>query len=90
MAEIHAADTSLKAYPWRYLVKTYLPGVSFAQARQTMSQTEIAIAFSQIGRAVGELHAIHFSAYGELDANLKLKPGMKLLQALQDTRWDDY
>ena len=84
MAEIFAADTSLKAYPWRYLVKTYLPGVSFAQARQTMSQTEIANAFSQIGSAVGELHAIHFPAYGELDGNLKLVPGLKLLEALQE------
>lgn len=84
MAEIYAADTSQQVYPWRYLVKRYLPGVSLAQARVAMSEGEIGNAFSQIGRAVGELHAIHFQAFGELDAYLNPSPGLGLLEALQD------
>lgn len=84
MAEIYAADASQQTYPWRYLVKSYLPGVSLAQARLTMNESEIGKAFGQIGKAVGELHAIHFQAFGELDANLNLTPGLGLLEALQE------
>lgn len=83
MAEIYAADVSQQTFPWRYLVKSYLSGVSLAQARLSMHDSDIGKAFSQIGKAVGELHAIHFQGFGELEANLNLSPGLELLEALQ-------
>ncbi len=83
MPHVFAADISQQIYPWCYLVKDYLPGVSLAQARLSMSATEIGDAFLQIGQAVAELHAMRFPAFGELDVDLNPSPALNLFSAIQ-------
>jgi Ser/Thr protein kinase RdoA (MazF antagonist) len=66
MPEVLAADTSYRTWPWRYFIKTHVPGQEWAVAQRQMSPQEMSDAYRQIGRAVAQLHSIHFPAFGEL------------------------
>ncbi len=66
MPEVIAVDVSYRKWPWRYFVKTHIPGREWVVARKQMSAAELADAYEQIGRAVGELHAIEFPTFGDL------------------------
>lgn len=61
-----AADTSCRAWPWRILIKTHIPGQEWAGARGLMSPAEQAGAHRQMGEAVAQLHTIGFPGFGEL------------------------
>ena len=67
MPDVLAVNMSYQAWPWRYLIKTHIPGQEWAVVRHQMSREELANAYQQIGDAVAQLHAIHFPAFGELD-----------------------
>ncbi len=66
MPEVLAVDTSCQAWPWRYFIKTYIPGQEWAAARRQMTREQLSDAYRQIGSAVAQLHTIHFPAFGEL------------------------
>lgn len=84
MPQVLAADASRKHFPWGYLVRTDIPGFTLAQVRSLLSETDRLDFFDQLGRAVGELHAIHFPAFGELDDGLQLPYPLELLPALEE------
>ncbi len=64
--EILAVNTSYHTWPWRYLIKTYIPGQEWVVVRQQMDREDLSHAYHQIGNAVAELHKIQFSGFGEL------------------------
>src|SRR4030043_724524 len=66
MPEILAVNMSFQTWPWRYLIKTYIPGQEWMIARQQMNTQELLSAYHQIGSAVAQLHGIQFPAFGEL------------------------
>lgn len=68
MPETLAVDTSCRAWPWRYCIKTHIPGQEWATARRQMTGDELSDAYRRIGSAVAQLHTIHFPAFGELTA----------------------
>jgi len=65
--ETIAVDASLKKWPWRYFIRTYLPGTEWTYLRNQMSKSELAGAYQQIGDAVSQLHQIEFPGFGEID-----------------------
>jgi aminoglycoside phosphotransferase (APT) family kinase protein len=67
MAEVLAVDVSYRAWPWRYFIQTYLPGLEWAAAQSQMNQQELHSAYQQIGEAVAQLHTIPFPHFGEVD-----------------------
>jgi fructosamine-3-kinase len=82
MPDVLAVDVSYRYWPWRYMVKTYLEGEEWATARAKMSPSEQAYAFSQIGHAVGQLHAIRYPSFGELNPDGGIQTGQNLWDAL--------
>jgi fructosamine-3-kinase len=66
MPAILAVDVSYQNWPWRYLIKTHIPGQEWRAIRPRLSAPELASAYRQIGEAVAQLHALHFPAFGEL------------------------
>ena len=69
LPEVLAVDVSYQNWPWRYLIKTHIPGLEWAVARQQMSGEELPNAYRQMGNAVAQLHAIRFPMFGELAAD---------------------
>lgn len=66
MPEILATNMSYQTWPWRYLIKTYIPGQEWAVVRRQMNKEELSSAYQQIGMAVAQLHTIQFPTFGEL------------------------
>ena len=84
MPETIAVDVTLQAWPWRYLIRTALPGTEWAAVRSQMSAAEQASAYRQIGEAAAQLHQIGFPAFGEIDADCRVaQPGASCLSALE-------
>lgn len=83
MPEVLAVDTSCQAWPWRYFIKTYIPGQEWAAARRQMTGEELSDAYRQIGSAVAQLHTIHFPTFGELAANGDVQGDQPYPTALQ-------
>lgn len=69
MPEILGVNMSYQEWPWRYLIKTHIPGQDWAVVKQHLSPDELADAYGQIGNAVAQLHAIQFPAFGELSVD---------------------
>lgn len=82
MPEVIAVDVTYQAWPWRYFVKTHVPGLEWAVAREQMSPEQRSDAYKQIGDAVGQLHAIHFPAFGELALDGSVQNGASFHEAL--------
>jgi aminoglycoside phosphotransferase (APT) family kinase protein len=83
IAEVLAVDTSYQTVPWRYFVMTYVPGQTWSQVRGKLTSQELEAAFGQLGRAVAELHAICFSAFGEVNTTGTVEANGSLFAALQ-------
>ena len=66
MPEVLAVNMSYQTWPWRYLIKTHIPGLEWAVAQQHMRPDELVSAYQQMGKAVAQLHTIHFPSFGEL------------------------
>lgn len=69
MPEVIAVNISFQTWPWRYFIKTHIPGREWAEVRPHMNATELSNAYRQIGSAVAQLHAIRFPMFGELSAD---------------------
>lgn len=66
MPEILAVDAGYGHWPWRYLIKTVIPGEEWCAVRPRLAAAERRAAYAHIGRAVAEMHAIEFPVLGEL------------------------
>ena len=73
MPEIIAVDVSYRDYPWRYLVKTFIPGEVWADVRPKLQGEDLRRAYKQIGQAVAQLHSITFEQFGDINPNV-VKP----------------
>jgi aminoglycoside phosphotransferase (APT) family kinase protein len=82
MPEILAIDVSYAIWPWRYLVKTHIPGREWNVVRKHMRPEELEQAYQQIGSAVAQLHSIHFPAFGEITPEGTVQGDSSLLPAL--------
>lgn len=69
MPETFALNMSFAAWPWRYLVMSYIPGQEWTAVRNLLDQDGLSAAYRQIGSAVAELHMINFPRFGELDVD---------------------
>jgi aminoglycoside phosphotransferase (APT) family kinase protein len=69
MPEVLAVNMSYQDWPWRYFIRTHIPGQELALVRGRMNRNELLAAYQQIGSAVAQLHAIHFPMFGELAAD---------------------
>ncbi len=82
--EVIAVDTTYRLWPWRYMIKSYVPGIEWADALPQMDEREREGAYRQIGRAVAELHSIRFDAFGELEEDGTPIVARSYLQALME------
>lgn len=84
MPETIAVDVTFQRWPWRYLIRTHLPGIEWSASRHYMDESELACAFREIGEATGQLHQIAFPAFGEIDARGQVAhPDLTCLAALR-------
>jgi aminoglycoside phosphotransferase (APT) family kinase protein len=83
MPEIIAAEVSYRRWPWRYLIKTHIPGAEWSVARHQMNAGKLSSAYRQIGSAVAQVHAIRFPAFGELGAGAQVQTGGPYIDALR-------
>lgn len=84
MPEIIAVDVSCQIWPWRYLIRTYVPGREWAGLSQQMHGIDAINAYRQLGEAIGQLHGIAFPAFGEIDACGQVtKPDASCLAAIK-------
>jgi aminoglycoside phosphotransferase (APT) family kinase protein len=67
MPEIIGVDVSYQNYPWRYLIKSYLPGEEWATIRPMLNGGDLQKAYELIGKAIAELHTITFEDFGDID-----------------------
>jgi hypothetical protein len=82
MPEVVAVNMTYHAWPWRYFIKTHIPGQEWAVVQKHMSREELAGAYQQMGYAIAQLHMVQFSAFGELELNgsvLRDKPYLSAL-----------
>jgi len=80
--EVLAADVSYRGGPWRYLVTTYIEGMTWTEAGPTIDAPERRDLYRQFGRLVAELHTVHFPAYGEIDAGGRVVGDAPIIDAL--------
>jgi Ser/Thr protein kinase RdoA (MazF antagonist) len=69
MPDILAVDVSYERWPWRVLIKTYIPGEPWYAVHPRLAADELRAAYEQIGRAAAEIHSIGFPHFGELRAD---------------------
>jgi aminoglycoside phosphotransferase (APT) family kinase protein len=82
MPEVIAVDVSYQKYPWRYLIKTYLPGEEWNTILPQLDAQEREAAYRQMGNAIAELHTIRFESFGEVDGEGAIGPGQTFHDAL--------
>lgn len=82
VSEVIAADESCQKWPWRYFIKTYLPGIEWAAAAKTAQPGALDPARIQLGEAVAALHQIRFTGFGELDRRAGVCEPLPYPQAL--------
>jgi aminoglycoside phosphotransferase (APT) family kinase protein len=87
MPEVVAVNMSYQAWPWRYLVKTHIPGQEWAVVQPHMSREELADAYQQMGNAAAQLHTILFPAFGELMEDGSVMGDKSFLAALTEHAW---
>jgi len=81
--QILTVDVSCRDYPWRYLVRVYLPGREWWKVQHHLPAEELYSAYQQLGVAVAQLHSIHFPAFGELGVDGNLEDGQPFLDAFR-------
>jgi fructosamine-3-kinase len=82
--DILAVDVSNKEWPWRYLIKTFIPGQEWAKVQPQLKPQELHDAYRQIGQAVAELHSIAFPDFGEVHNDGSVQPMGSYLTALTE------
>ena len=84
MPEVLAVDISYRTWPWRYFIKTHIPGQEWAVVQRQMNPEELSNAYQQIGNAVAQLHTIHFPSFGEIAVDGSVQGVEPYLTALTD------
>jgi aminoglycoside phosphotransferase (APT) family kinase protein len=84
MPEVLAADTSCSRFPWRYMVKTFMPGQQWVDILPGLNFEQRVSVYKQFGAAVSELHTIDFSGFGSLEDDASLQKQQPLLSALTE------
>jgi fructosamine-3-kinase len=84
MPEILAVNMSCQIWPWRYLIKTYIPGQEWIYVHQQMNAEDLANAYQQIGSAVAQLHGIQFQKFGELEVDGAVQGDKPFLMAFTE------
>lgn len=88
MPEIVAVDMSYQQWPWRTLIKTYLPGQEWAVVRPRLDRDELADAYRQIATATAELHRITFPGFGDIAGDGTVQAEADYLTALTNhVKW---
>ncbi len=82
MPDIIAVDTSYQRWPWRYLIKTYIPGQEWIRVRSHLNPHELQTAYQQLGHAIAQLHTIHFPTFGELTVDGRVQGSTEFVAAL--------
>jgi Phosphotransferase enzyme family len=82
ICEVLATDVSYRAWPWRYLITTYLEGRTWASARELLGEQNSRQLYGDLGRMVGLLHSIRFAAAGELLPSAEIDSGTPYHAAL--------
>jgi aminoglycoside phosphotransferase (APT) family kinase protein len=78
-----ACDVSYREWPWRYMVMTHMPGTTWRAAQpDRVLETQRGL-YQALGHAVGQLHTIHFPAFGEIDTSGGVSSGSLLISALE-------
>jgi Ser/Thr protein kinase RdoA (MazF antagonist) len=83
VARIIAVDASYARWPWRYMIKEYIPGVEWASLQSQLSRQEAKGTYVQVARAVAELHGIGFAQFGDLPADDACQTG-DFVEALRE------
>lgn len=84
MPEVLAVDVTYRSRPWRYMIKTHLPGREWGDVRPHLSPGELDVASRQMGRAIAEMHAIRFPLFGEISADGDVAGSSEYLPALAE------
>jgi aminoglycoside phosphotransferase (APT) family kinase protein len=82
MPEVLAVNTSYQNWPWRYFIRTQIPGQEWAVVEGQMTQAERSNAYQQMGNAVAQLHTISFPKFGELGVDGSVQGDEPYLTAL--------
>jgi hypothetical protein len=83
MPDILAVDVSYAIWPWRYLVRTHIPGQEWYSVRQGMDKAELQQAYWQIGSAVAQLHSIQFPSFGNITLGGTILGDFSIIPALE-------
>jgi aminoglycoside phosphotransferase (APT) family kinase protein len=84
VAEIIAADTSYARWPWRYMIKEYIPGVEWATLQPDLNYKEAIDIYTQLAEAVAHIHSVWFSQFGDLPFTGVIHPDIEFVQALKE------
>jgi fructosamine-3-kinase len=84
MPEVIAVNMSFQTWPWRYLIRTHIPGLEWAAVRPQMNVNDLSSAYRQIGNVVAQLHAIRFPTFGELATDGSIERGDSYFPALAE------
>ena len=82
--EVLAADVSYRDWPWRYLVITHVEGATWAEVELSLDADARRDLYGQLGRAVAQLHAVRFPAYGEAGPDGRVAGDRPLVAALEE------
>jgi aminoglycoside phosphotransferase (APT) family kinase protein len=82
MPAVLTADTSYEKWPWRYFIRTHLPGHEWVDVRRDMSAREQDDAGRQMAEAIAQIHQIGFPLFGELTADGAIQGSFNYLPAL--------
>jgi aminoglycoside phosphotransferase (APT) family kinase protein len=80
--DVVAVDTTRQQWPWEYLIVTQLAGTTWMDLYPQLHPAERAAAQRQIGRAAGQLHALRFAAFGQIDGDGAVLHGTTAVPAL--------
>ena len=88
IGEVLAVDVSYRAWPWRYIINTYLPGQAWTVVRSRMNLQELHHAYQQIGEAVAQSHTISFPHFGEVNSSETAPPEVEYLSVLTQRAYE--
>ena len=80
--DVVAVDVTRQRWPWAYLIVTQIAGTTWMQLYPRLEPDARAVAQRQIGRAAGQLHALRFDAFGQLDGAGSVMHGTTVVPAL--------
>ena len=80
--DVVAVDVTRQRWPWAYLIVTQIAGTTWMQLYPRLEADARAVAQRQIGRAAGQLHALRFDAFGQLDGAGSVMHGTTVVPAL--------